>query len=86
MTYEDVRAKYEQISSELYSNKQKFADYLGFSGRFYKLPTEQAMAVFVVNPNAKTVADYDTWKKFGRQVKRNEPSTVYFKRTSKTLF
>lgn len=77
MTYEDVRAKYEQISSELYSNKQKFADYLGFSGRFYKLPTEQAMAVFAVNPNAKTVADYDTWKKFGRQVKRNEPSIPY---------
>ena len=77
MSNNDVRSKYEQITSELYGNKQKFAEFLAFSGRFYKLPSAQAMAVFSENPNAKMVADYDTWKNFGRQVKRGEKSISY---------
>lgn len=77
MSNNDVRSKYEQITSELYGNKRKFAEFLVFSGRFYKLPSAQAMAVFTENPDAKMVADYNTWKKFGRQVKRGEKSISY---------
>lgn len=77
MSNKDVRSKYEQITSELFGNKHKLAEFLAFSGRFYKLPSAQAMAVFMESPDAKMVADYDTWKKFGRQVKRGEKSISY---------
>lgn len=77
MSNYDVRSKYEQITSELYGNKRKFAEFLTFSGRFYKLPSAQAMAVFAEKPDAKMVADYDIWQKFGRQVKRGEKSIPY---------
>lgn len=77
MSNNDVRSKYEQITSELYGNKRKFAEFLAFSGRFYKLPSAQAMAVFAENPDAKMVANYDTWQKFGRQVKRGEKNISF---------
>lgn len=77
MSYNDVRSKYEQITSELFGNKHKFAEFLAFSGRFYKLPSAQTMAVFMESPDAKMVADYNIWKDFGRQVKRGEKSISY---------
>ena len=69
---EDVRNEYEKITDRLFTDRKAFSDFLSFSGRFYKLPSEQAMAVFSANPGAAMVADYDTWKKFGRQVRNGE--------------
>lgn len=77
MSYNDVRSKYEQITSELFGNKHKFAEFLAFSGRFYKLPSAQTMAVFMDNPDAKMVANYNTWKNFKRQVMRGEKGIAY---------
>lgn len=69
---DDIRSSYGQITDRLYKDRQAFADFLEFSGRFYKLPSAQTMAVFSEKPNARMVADYDTWAKFARHVKRGE--------------
>ena len=69
-----VRENYEEVTERLFSDKAAFAEYLKFAGKFFKLPSAQSMAVYGANPNAVMVADYDTWQKFGRQVKRGTSS------------
>ncbi len=75
--FDDVRNSYEKITDRLFNDKQSFVDFLNFSGRFYKLPAAQAMAIFAENPNARMAADYETWGKFNRQVKRGERGIGY---------
>ena len=69
-----VQENYERITDKLFADTKMFTDYLKFSGKFFKLPSAQSMAIYGENPNATMVADYDTWKKFGRQVKRGTSS------------
>lgn len=72
---ENIIRAYERAVEQLFSNKASFADYLDFSGRFYKLPSSQTIMIYDDNPNAKMVADYDTWQQFGRRVKPGGWST-----------
>lgn len=65
---DEVRERYESITEQLYKNRDTFAEYLKFAGKFFKMPTAQTIAMFAANPKATMVADYDTWRKFGRQV------------------
>lgn len=74
---DDIRSDYEKIIERLFNDKQSFVEFLNFSGRFYKLPSAQAMAIFAENPNARMAADYETWRKFDRQVKRGEKGIGY---------
>ena len=69
-----VRESYEDVTNRLFADKEAFADYLKFAGKFFKLPSAQSMLVYGANPNASMVADYETWKKFDRQVKRGTNS------------
>lgn len=71
---DEVRQNYEEVTKRLFSDKETFADYLKFAGKFYKLPSAQSMAIYGTNPNAVMVADYDTWKRFDRQVRRGTNS------------
>lgn len=71
---DEVRQKYEDVTDRLFSDKKAFEDYLRFAGKFYKLPSAQSMLIYGANPNAVMVADYGTWKKFDRQVKRDTNS------------
>lgn len=48
--------------------------YLKFAGKFFKLSSEQTMTIYGTNPKATMVADFDTWKKFSRRVKRGTNS------------
>ena len=65
-----VRENYEDVTERLFSDKAAFEDYLKFAGKFFKLPSAQSMTVYGTNPKATMVADFDTWKKFNRHVKR----------------
>lgn len=71
---DEVRERYESITEQLYKNRDTFAEYLKFAGKFFKMPTVQTIAMFAANPKATMVADYDTWRKFGRQVMRGTNS------------
>ena len=71
---DEVRERYESITEQLYKNRDTFAEYLKFAGKFFKMPTAQTIAMFAANPKATMVADYDTWRKFGRQVMRGTNS------------
>jgi len=69
-TLGEVQKSYDEAIGRLLSDKNAFAEYLKFGGRFFKLPSAQAISIFAANPDAKMVADYDTWQRFDRQVKR----------------
>jgi N12 class adenine-specific DNA methylase len=69
-----VRENYEDVTERLFSDKAAFEDYLKFAGRFFKLPSAQSMIIYGTNPKATMVADFDTWKKFNRHVKRGTNS------------
>ena len=69
-----VRESYEQTTERLFSDKTAFEQYLKFAGRFFKVSSEQSMIIYGTNPKATMVADYDTWKKFSRRVKRGTNS------------
>ena len=47
---DEVRERYESITEQLYKNKETFAEYLKFAGKFYKMPTAQTMTMFATNP------------------------------------
>ena len=69
-----VRESYEAITEQLFSDKTAFEQYLKFAGKFFKLSSEQTMTIYGTNPKATMVADFDTWKKFSRRVKRSTNS------------
>ena len=69
-----VRESYEAITEQLFSDKTAFVQYLKFAGKFFKLSSEQTMTIYGTNPKATMVADFDTWKKFSRRVKRGTNS------------
>lgn len=66
-----IRECYDRAVDALFSDRNAIAEYLKFSGRFYKLPSSQTITLFDDNPNAQMVADYETWQRFGRTVKPN---------------
>lgn len=69
-----VRESYEAITEKLFGDKTAFEQYLKFAGKFFKLPSEQAMMIYGTNPKATMVADFGTWKKFSRFVQRGANS------------
>ena len=72
---ENIICAYDRAAEQLFTDKTSFAEYLEFSGRFYKMPSSQVIMLFDDNPNATMVADYDTWKRFGRKIKPGGWST-----------
>lgn len=68
--YLRMKEEFEMQCRELVVDPNKFSEYLRFSGRFYKLPPTHTTAIMSANPNSTMVADYDTWQKYHRQVKR----------------
>lgn len=72
--YDIVCENYENVTDSLFGDKAAFEDYLKFAGKFFKLPSAQSMIIYGTNPKAVMVADFDTWKKFNRHVKRGTNS------------
>lgn len=72
---DSIRESYDRAVQNLFSDRAAFAEYLKFSGRFYKLPSSQTITLFDDNPRAEMVADYETWQRFGRRIKPGGWST-----------
>ena len=46
-----VRDNYENITNALFSDNEKFSEYLKFAGKFYKMPTSHSMTIFGSKPD-----------------------------------
>lgn len=73
---EETKEIYQNAVKKLQSNEQYFTDYLKYSGRFYKIPTAHAITLFENNPDATMLTDFDTWKKYGCPVRKNQRSSA----------
>lgn len=70
-----IRESYDRAVLALFSDRAALAEYLKFSGRFYKLPSSQTIMLFDDNPSAQMVADRGTWENFERTLKPNSWAT-----------
>lgn len=73
---EETKEIYQNAVKKLQNNEQYFTDYLKYSGRFYKIPTTHAITLFENNPDATMLTDFDTWKKYGCPVRKNQRSSA----------
>lgn len=73
---EETKKIYGSALDKLQADEKYFTEYLKYSGRFYKVPTTHAIALFESNPSAVMLADFDTWKKYGNSVRKNERSSA----------
>lgn len=82
---EETKKIYQNAVDKLQIDERYFTEYLKYSGRFYKVPTTHAIALFESNPSAVMLADFDTWKKYGNSVRKNERSSAALTENSTRL-
>ena len=65
-----VRQIYEQVIREVTKTPGAWAGMLRLAGQIYRYEFDNILMVYAQKPQATLIADYDTWKKVGRYVKR----------------
>ncbi len=79
----EAKEHYKQSVKEVCDNKELFTDFVRFAGRFYKIDTSHLISIYHQNPEAELLADYNTWNRFGRQVKLGEKSIAVINSSGK---
>ncbi len=57
---------------------QRLMDYLAFTARFHRYSLSNQILIYTQNPQATSVAGYQTWKKMGYQVAKGEKGIRIF--------
>ena len=65
-----VNQIYDSEIPELTSSPAKWREILELTGRLYRYEFENVVLIHAQRPGATLVADFDTWKKVNRYVKR----------------
>ncbi len=73
-----VRQIYNDTIHELTKNPGRWKDVLGLMGRIYRYEFDNIVLIYAQKPNATLVADYDTWWRVGRNVKRGSKGIVIY--------
>ena len=72
-----VKGAYEQEVASL-SNEKCWKEMLRLAGQLYRYEFDNILLIHRQRPNAELVADYDTWKKVGRYVRRGAKGIAIF--------
>ena len=67
----ELTAELEQGIKELFQS-DKYANYLRTMSRFHRYSVSNTLLIHMQKPEANLVAGFETWKRIGRHVKRNE--------------
>lgn len=78
-----VNELYKAAINEIISNKDVWKNICKLIGQLYRYEFDNILMVYMQKPNATLVADFDTWKKIGRYVKRGSKGIAIF--SSKAL-
>lgn len=65
-----TQEEYNKHLKELTLSVSHFMDFLKTSSHLTKYPFEEQLSIYMQNPNAQATAEFDTWNKVGRYVKR----------------
>lgn len=76
----DYRARqiYQSVIHDATKNEKVWQDILKLAGHIYRYEFENVVMVYAQKPHATLVADYDTWKKVGRYVRRGSKGAAVF--------
>ncbi|EOH86333.1 helicase [Enterococcus pallens ATCC BAA-351] len=84
--HESLASMYKQILKQVTKNEQEILQFLEFSSQLYKYDLESALFAYGQNPNAKFLADFDTWKSIGRSVTRGSKAIKVLHQKENGLF
>jgi len=73
-----VRSLYNVAIEEVAKTQDTWRTVLKLSGQLYRYEFDNIVMVFAQRPSATLVADYDTWKKVDRYVKRGSKGIAIF--------
>lgn len=73
-----VSKLYDAAIHEVVKGQKQWKSILELTGKIYRYEFDNILMVYMQNPNVTLVADYDTWKKVGRYVKRGSKGIAIF--------
>ena len=57
-----------------------------FSGQLYKYDMDSLLAIYAQAPNAKFIADFDTWKRVGRSVTLGSKAIKFYVKRDRRFY
>jgi len=73
-----VQQFYDVMIHDVTTNEAKWRDVCRLIGQLYRYEFDNILMVYAQRPHATLVADFDTWKKVGRYVKRGSKGIAIF--------
>ena len=73
-----VQGIYDAQIRDVTKTPEKWKSVLSLAGRIYRFEFDNILMVYAQKPRATLVADYDTWKKVGRYVRRGSKGIAIF--------
>ncbi len=73
-----VEHLYNEVIKKVTSSQDVWKKLLRLNGQLYRYEFDNILMVYAQRPGATLVADYDTWKKVGRYVKRGSKGIAIF--------
>ncbi|HDR6259359.1 TPA: DEAD/DEAH box helicase family protein [Bacillus cereus] len=71
-THKELYNRYFECLNDVTSDEKSILKFMKFTGQIYKYRFEDSLFIYGQNPDSTFLADYDTWKKIGRNVKFRE--------------
>ena len=73
-----IKAIYDYAISEVAKGQDEWRKVLYLAGQLYRFEFDNILMIYAQRPDATLVADYDTWKKVDRYVKRGSKGIAVF--------
>jgi len=73
-----VQLIYDTVINQITQSENAWKDVLRLAGQLYRYEFDNIVMVYAQRPNSTLVADYDTWKKVDRYVKRGSKGIAIF--------
>ena len=73
-----VRQIYNVVIKEVTETQESWKSVLRLAGQIYRYEFDNVLMVYAQKPHATLVADFDTWKKVGRYVKRGSKGIAIY--------
>lgn len=73
-----VKAIYDEQIHDVTKSQDKWKDVLRLAGNLYRYEFDNILMIYAQKPHATLCADYDTWKRVDRFVKRNSKGIAIF--------
>ena len=74
----EAKAIYDEIIHDVTTSPKKWQNVCRLNGQIYRFEFDNILMVYGQRPHSTMIADYDTWKKVGRYVKRGSKGIAFY--------